>query len=492
MPIVRALSDGLAGERITRIDAILNGTTNAVLSQDGRDRLRAWTRRSPTRARAATRRPIRRPISTAAMPPPSSRSCARLPSASASRPATSRRAAPRSVLPDDFRKARQRGGTIRQIAHAEFDRDRSSLVAPGSRRSFVPAASVFARAAGPQNAAIITGAYAGEITLTGQGAGGDATAVAALGDLHRDRARPRGDRAGAGAERARRDSRTDRSQARGGRVSALIGLQCHLCKATFPADATYVCDKCLGPLEPVYDYGAIKLTRDEIDRRPKNLWRYRELLPITGEPQTGFHSGFTPLVRCTRLADRLGVRELYIKDDSVNHPTLSYKDRVVVGGRDARRRARPRRAGLRVDRQSRQQRRGARRAPRARVLRLHPRQPRGRQGARVGDLRSDDSGHRRQLRRCEPAVHAGGRSARVGVRQHQPALVLRRRREDATASRSSSSSAGASRSTSCRRSPAGRCCRESPEASASFGRSASSTASCRASTRRRPRAARRS
>ena len=66
-----------------------------------------------------------------------------------------------------------------------------------------------------------------------------------------------------------------------------------------------------------------------IERRPKNLWRYRELLPITGEPQTGFHSGFTPLVRCTRLAERLGLSELYIKDDSVNHPTLSYKDRVV-------------------------------------------------------------------------------------------------------------------------------------------------------------------
>jgi threonine synthase len=112
-------------------------------------------------------------------------------------------------------------------------------------------------------------------------------------------------------------------------VSALIGLQCHVCKTAFPAEATYVCDRCLGPLEPVYDYPAIRLTRDEIERRPKNLWRYRELLPITGEPLTGFHSGYTPLVRCTRLAERLGIRELYIKDDSVNHPTLSYKDRVV-------------------------------------------------------------------------------------------------------------------------------------------------------------------
>ncbi|HUR33332.1 MAG TPA: threonine synthase [Vicinamibacterales bacterium] len=112
-------------------------------------------------------------------------------------------------------------------------------------------------------------------------------------------------------------------------MSALIGLQCHLCKSTFPAEATYVCEKCLGPLEPMYDYGSIHLTREEIASRPKNIWRYRELLPITGEPQTGFHSGYTPLVRCTRLAERLGLSELYIKDDSVNHPTLSYKDRVV-------------------------------------------------------------------------------------------------------------------------------------------------------------------
>lgn len=112
-------------------------------------------------------------------------------------------------------------------------------------------------------------------------------------------------------------------------MSALIGLQCHLCKSTFPPEATYVCEKCLGPLEPFYDYSSITLTRAEIESRPKNLWRYRELLPITGEPQTGFHSGYTPLVRCTQLAERLGLSELYIKDDSVNHPTLSYKDRVV-------------------------------------------------------------------------------------------------------------------------------------------------------------------
>jgi threonine synthase len=110
-----------------------------------------------------------------------------------------------------------------------------------------------------------------------------------------------------------------------------FSLRCHLCKTAFPATALWVCDQCLGPLEVTYDYAAIAklISRDRVARRPGNLWRYRELLPIEGEPRTGMHSGFTPLVRATRLAERLGVRELYVKDDSVNHPTCSYKDRVV-------------------------------------------------------------------------------------------------------------------------------------------------------------------
>ena len=110
-----------------------------------------------------------------------------------------------------------------------------------------------------------------------------------------------------------------------------FSLRCHLCHASFPATALWVCDKCLGPLEVTYDYGAIAavVTRELIESRPENLWRYREFLPIQHDPLTGLHSGFTPLVRADRLAKRLGVRELYVKDDSVNHPTCSYKDRVV-------------------------------------------------------------------------------------------------------------------------------------------------------------------
>ena len=114
-------------------------------------------------------------------------------------------------------------------------------------------------------------------------------------------------------------------------MSYFTGLQCSMCHASFPAEALYVCDKCLGPLEAVYDHDAIRanVTRDLIASRPQNLWRYREFLPIVGKPRTGFHSGCTPLVRATRLASELGLDELYIKDDSNNHPTLSYKDRVV-------------------------------------------------------------------------------------------------------------------------------------------------------------------
>ena len=114
-------------------------------------------------------------------------------------------------------------------------------------------------------------------------------------------------------------------------MSAFTGLRCAMCKTGFPSEALYVCDQCLGPLEACYDYDVARrtLTRETIAARPHHLWRYGELLPIEGEPRTGLDSGFTPLVRAERLASELGVDELYLKDDSVNHPTLSYKDRVV-------------------------------------------------------------------------------------------------------------------------------------------------------------------
>jgi threonine synthase len=110
----------------------------------------------------------------------------------------------------------------------------------------------------------------------------------------------------------------------------VTGLTCHSCGKGYPLKASFVCQECFGPLEVSYDYDAIRkvISRELIESRPRSIWRYLELLPVI-EPRTGFNSGFTPLVKAHRLAQVLGISELYIKDDSVNHPTFSYKDRVV-------------------------------------------------------------------------------------------------------------------------------------------------------------------
>ncbi|MCI4624976.1 MAG: threonine synthase [Candidatus Magnetoovum sp. WYHC-5] len=109
------------------------------------------------------------------------------------------------------------------------------------------------------------------------------------------------------------------------------GLQCRECKRQYEAQPIYVCEFCFGPLEAVYDYDKIRshLTREKIQSRAANLWRYLELLPIEGEPRVGLDSGCTPLVEAKNLAKAIGVKRLYVKDDTVVHPTLSFKDRVV-------------------------------------------------------------------------------------------------------------------------------------------------------------------
>jgi threonine synthase len=108
-------------------------------------------------------------------------------------------------------------------------------------------------------------------------------------------------------------------------------LKCRECGREYPLTATHVCEFDFGPLEVGYDYERIKksLTKAAIESRPKTMWRYRELLPIAGEPTVGPLVGFTPLVKADRLAKALGIRELWVKNDAVNYPTLSFKDRVV-------------------------------------------------------------------------------------------------------------------------------------------------------------------
>jgi threonine synthase len=108
-------------------------------------------------------------------------------------------------------------------------------------------------------------------------------------------------------------------------------LQCRECGRRYQKEAIHVCEFDFGPLEAAYDYEAIgtTLTREKIQSRGRSMWRYRELLPIENEPTVGMQVGFTPLVPAPRLAEKWGLKELYIKNDTVNYPTLSFKDRVV-------------------------------------------------------------------------------------------------------------------------------------------------------------------
>ncbi len=113
--------------------------------------------------------------------------------------------------------------------------------------------------------------------------------------------------------------------------STFTGLRCKECGHPYEAGARHVCeDVCFGPLEVVYDYEAIRnrVSRASIEAGPTSIWRYREFLPIEGDP-IDVGTGFTPLLKANRLARRLGLRNLYIKNDGVNMPTLSFKDRVV-------------------------------------------------------------------------------------------------------------------------------------------------------------------
>ncbi|MFO0850221.1 MAG: threonine synthase [Gemmataceae bacterium] len=109
------------------------------------------------------------------------------------------------------------------------------------------------------------------------------------------------------------------------------GLKCKVCGKLYPKTPVNFCTDDFGPLEVVYDYAAVapNISRAKIEKRPRTMWRYRELLPLDGEPTVGPQVGGTPLIRADRLADALGVERLWIKNDAVNFPTLSFKDRVV-------------------------------------------------------------------------------------------------------------------------------------------------------------------
>src|SRR5437867_9545388 len=115
-------------------------------------------------------------------------------------------------------------------------------------------------------------------------------------------------------------------------MSFVKGLQCRECGSQYPVKMLAGCEHCFGPLEADYHYEAIgkKFTRDALSSRPETIWKYRELLPLESEPKIGLATGGTPLVRADRLSRKLGIENLYLKNDSVNSPTLSFKDRVTA------------------------------------------------------------------------------------------------------------------------------------------------------------------
>jgi len=107
-------------------------------------------------------------------------------------------------------------------------------------------------------------------------------------------------------------------------------LRCRNCGAEGPPAPVAICGQCLGPLDPVYDPDRPLPDRETIAGRAPSLWRYREWLPFDGEPTLSLDTGFTPLVDAPALARRLGVGRVWIKNDTVSHPSLSFKDRVVA------------------------------------------------------------------------------------------------------------------------------------------------------------------
>jgi threonine synthase len=111
----------------------------------------------------------------------------------------------------------------------------------------------------------------------------------------------------------------------------IIGLQCKECGRRYPETALHVCEFCFGPLEVEYDYDVIRdrVSRAAIEAGPRSMWRYKAFLPVQPEDQpVDIGAGLTPLVKAKNLADALGLKDLYLKNDCVN-PTYSFKDRPV-------------------------------------------------------------------------------------------------------------------------------------------------------------------
>jgi threonine synthase len=113
-------------------------------------------------------------------------------------------------------------------------------------------------------------------------------------------------------------------------MAAVQGLRCRECGHEYAIAPIYTCEWCFGPLEVAYDYDAIRasVSREKIAAGARNIWRYADLLPVEGDDAVDLGTGMTPLVRADRLAEALGLGEVWVKNDTRN-PTNSFKDRVV-------------------------------------------------------------------------------------------------------------------------------------------------------------------
>ena len=121
----------------------------------------------------------------------------------------------------------------------------------------------------------------------------------------------------------------------GAAVLRVFPLACIVCGAQYDAAPIAICERCLGPLEPVYPPTREIPDRATIAGRDRSLWRYQEFLPLDGPPRFSLDTGLSPLLEVPALARRLGVARAWIKNDSVSHPSLSFKDRVVAAAINA-------------------------------------------------------------------------------------------------------------------------------------------------------------
>src|SRR5262250_3242207 len=117
-------------------------------------------------------------------------------------------------------------------------------------------------------------------------------------------------------------------------------LRCRECGKKYANQPQSYCEECFSPLEVSYDYEALRqsVSREALSHRAFNMWRYAEFLPLPQGYASSQPIGGTPLVKSRKLGDRLGVKNLYFKNDAVNYPTLSFKDRVVATALAAARR----------------------------------------------------------------------------------------------------------------------------------------------------------